>query len=469
MGISVIGISHHNAPVEIREAFTLPGDNARQLLRQLCADKVFSEAMVLDTCNRTEVHFVSDTNADAMSHILSHIAKIKGVPQISDTSVFYRYEGTSAVEHLFRVAAALDSQIVGEHQILGQLRSAYRMAREERTAGFFLNKLFHWSFRVGKRSRSETDVGRGSTSVAQAAVDLSQQVFSNLAGKSAMLVGAGATGELAAKALIRCGLTNIIVANRSIERARQVVADILQMRPEDMAELDIDDTAISRMTAGRKGAKSPIPPDDASRGLPKPAPQAILLEQIPEFIGGVDLVICATGSPELVLTGEELTAAVKKSKRSLFIVDIAVPRDVDPRLGRLSNVFLYNIDDLDRVVQQNLEARRREVPSVEAIIEDELRSFNQWLSSLQVTPTIKLLQRRFSMVRDAEISKYSTRLDPDQQELLEQFSRSLCNKILHQPITFLRELSDQSGTSEQLAGVDMIRRVFRLDELEQDS
>lgn len=469
MDISVIGISHHVAPVEIREAFALGDDLARRLLRVFRAQRVLTEAIVLDTCNRTEVYFVSK-NEDVLSYMLGRIADIKGIGAITDTSAFYHHRGRSAVNHLFRVAAALDSQIVGEHQVLGQLKSAYRIACEEHMAKFLLHKVMHSAFRVGSRSRSETDIGRGSVSVAQGAVDLSQQMFTSLAGKSAMLVGAGQTGLLAAKALIRYGLTDVIVANRSIERAQEVAREVMHLRPADKTQLDIDETFVTcpALRQGKSQSTGDGRRDSQPDGPGTTSAQAITLQQIPEFISRTDLVICATGSPDLVLTGDELTGAIKRSNRSLFVVDIAVPRDVDPDLGGLPNVFLYNIDDLNHIVGRNIEARRQEIPRVEAIIADELDSLCQWFNSLGVIPTIRLLQRRFELLHSAEIQRYGARFNRDDREKLEQFARGLCNKIARQPIAFLRDASEQRNSSDQLAAADMIRRMFRLEELEQD-
>ncbi len=470
MDISVIGISHHVAPVEVREAFALGDDLARRMLQVFRDGDVLSEAIVLDTCNRTEVYFVSKSE-DVLGYMLGCIADIKGIPAITDTSAFYHHQGRSAVNHLFRVAAALDSQIVGEHQVLGQLKTAYRIACEERMAKFLLHKILHSAFRAGSRSRSETNIGRGSISVAQGAVDLSQQMFTSLAGKSAMLVGAGQTGQLAAKALIRCGLTDVIVANRSIERAQKVAQEVMHLRRADEVQLDIDETSVT--CPALRGPKRQSAQDQSRDSQPDDpvttTAQAITLQQIPQFIGLVDLVICATGSPELVLTGDELIGAVKRSKRSLFVVDIAVPRDVAPALGRLSNVFLYNIDDLNQIVGLNIEASTKEIPRVEAIIADELDSLCQWFNSLEVTPTIKLLQQRFESLHTAEIQRYGARFNGDNREKLEQFARSLCNKIAHQPIAFLRDASEQGNQSDQLAAVDMVRRMFGLEELEQDA
>lgn len=473
MDISVVGISHHTADLVVREAFALSGDLVQQLLRALQADDLFAEALVLDTCNRTEVYFVSRSNEASLDRLLGHISRIKGIPPITDTSGFYRWDGPAAVEHLFRVAAALDSQIVGEHQILGQLKNAYRLAFEEGTAGFLINKLLHWAFRTGKRSRSETDLGSGSTSIAQAAVDLSQQVFTNLTGKTVMLVGAGRTGELAAKAMVRCGVGSVIVANRSIDRAKAVTTKILHMQPEDKVELDVlDPGPRSRRSPKRCRPGEPDVPcgrNSTAQMSNVPTMQAIPLDKIPEVIDEVDLMICATGSSDLVLTDENLGKVIAKSHRSLFIIDIAVPRDVDPNLGHLPNVFLYNIEDLDKIVVQNIEVRQKEIPRVEAIIADEVDSFAKWFSSLEVAPTIKLLQQRFSMVRNAEIKRYGKMFAQTDLEQLEKFTEGLCGKILHQPIAFLHELSAETPSNDQLAAVDLIRRIFRLDELEQDT
>ena len=466
MNITAIGISHHTAPVEVREAFALPGDLAAELLRVLKADGVFEESLVLDTCNRTEVYFVSKADRDPIAYLLGHIAQLKGTPELTDTSALYRHDGVGALTHLFRVAAGLDSQIVGEHQILGQIRNAYRLAIKERTSRFFLNKLLHWTFRVGKRAQSDTDLGRGSTSVAQAAVELAGQVFSSLTGKSVMMVGAGDAGALAAKALVRCGVGRVIVANRSIDKARDVAASLLTLNPEDIAALDLDEAtfrcpALRQMTADLAKAPGRGPTGEQLETA------VIGLDEIPAAIGKVDLVICATGSPELVLTGQPLTKAISKSGRSLFIVDIAVPRDVDPKLDRLSNVFLFNIDDLDRVIAKNIATRQLEIPRVEAIIADELATFMAWFDSLQVTPTIKLLQQHFTQLREAELERYGNKFSDADRKQLDQFTQSLCKKILHQPIAFLRDLPEDTPFGDRLATVAMLRKLFELNRLEE--
>ncbi len=464
MNISVIGISHHTAPVGAREAFALAGDLAGRLMKALAADGAFEESLVLDTCNRTEVYFVVHNCADPMDYLLGVIAELKGVPAATDVSAFYFHTGAAAVHHLFRVAAALDSQIIGEHQILGQLKKAYAVAIESRGARLFLSKVMHRAFRVGKRTQSETSLGRGSASIAQAAVALARQVFTSLAGKSAMLIGAGETGAIAARALVGDGVSNVIVANRTLGRAQDVADGLGPLRPEDIVELDIDADA-ANCPAPRQ-MLSDHPPPAKDNAVASVAAQAIELSAIVEHIGEVDLVISATGSPELVLTGDDVRSALSRSGRSVLIVDIAVPRDVDAALDELANVFLYNIDDLSGIVSQNMAGRLAEVPRAQAIIADEQARFEQWYNSRQVTPTIKLLQEQLDDIQQAEIKRHGRKFGATDREQLEKFTRSLCSKILHQPIAFLRSLSKDALLGEQQAAVDIVRKAFQLDDSE---
>ena len=471
MEVFVIGVSHHTAPVAVREAMALPGDLARRLLRAVHSENVLEEAMVLDTCNRTEVYFVSRRPEDALEYLLGHIGRLKGIGPADDVPAFYRHDGPAAVAHLFRVAAALDSQIVGEHQILGQIKGAYRVALEERTARFFLNKLMHWAFRVGKRVRTETDLGRGSASVGQAAVDLACRTFTSLAGKSVMLVGAGKNAELAAKALLRRRVGRLIVANRSLARAEEMVGKLLESRPDGVPGARVgrrpghgEGEPVRCPAALRAmGARGAGPREDSPPPPRRPQIQALELGQIPDVISQADLVISSTGAPGFVLTCDELSERVRRSGRPLLLVDLAVPRDVDPRLGELPNVSLHNMDDLDRLVAENIERRRGEIPRAEAVIERELGQFARWFDSLQVVPTVKLLKRHFASLEDAQIRRYRGRFSAGDRQQLQRFTRGLCNKILHSPIAFLHEVSAKGSFSDQLAAVDMVRRMFDLD------
>ncbi len=474
MDVSVIGISHHTASVADREQFSLSGNQDRELLRSLRAEGVFQEAMALSTCNRTEVYFATNNKEDSLGHLLDHIARVKGIETTIDSSAFYRYDGKPVIEHLFRVTGALESQIVGEHQILGQVKNAYRIALEERTARFFLNKMMHRAFRVGKRIQTETQLGCGSTSVAHTAVDLAGQIFSNLAGKTVLLVGAGQTAELVARALIRCNVSRVIVSNRTLSRAEDIVSNLLKpketngSKPDEL-EFETDDLSQESQCPGLSQLPQKQSESSAHTTPKKLATEAIELGQIMDVIADVDLVVCSTGSSDFVLRYEELKKTLHHSNRPLFIIDIAVPRDVDPKLANLPNVYLYNLDDLDQIVARNIDSRQQEIPRAEAIVKDEVQEFTEWFDSLQVAPTIKLLQHRFGAIRETEIKRYGKKFCSHDREQLQKFTESLCNKMLHQPIAFLRKLPEEAAIGDQLAAIDIIRQMFNLNCVEDDS
>ena len=460
MELFVIGISHRTAPVEVREKVALPGPLSRQLLRTMHAEKTFEEVLVVDTCNRTEFYFVPHNDADPLPYILDHVARVKGAPAGVDPALFYRHRGPDAVRHLFGVAAGLDSQIVGESEILGQLKTGYRLAVEERTARFLLNKLMHRAFRVGKRIRTETQLGYGSTSVAQAAAELAGQVFAELAGKTILLVGAGKTVEAAAKTLVRPGVKGVIVANRTLSRAQELAADLALGRgASEESDEPITCPALLRLL-GLMKASAPGAPGE------KVPARAVELADLPAVIGEADIVLCSTGSPDMVLTHEALADPIRRRQGLLLIVDIAVPRDVDPRLGTLPNVFLHNINDLDKVVEGTLARRRGEIPKAVAIIDLEVEQFAAWRDSLDANATIRQLRHWFETIQAEQLDRYARKFDPAAREQLKAFTQTLINKALHQPITFLRSLAQEADTSEQLLMVDAIRRMFDLDSIE---
>jgi len=435
--LSVIGISHQTAQVEVREGLALASDEAARVLAGIRAENVFDEALLLSTCNRTEVYFVPRTEADPLAYFLDHVARVKGVRPAAGADIFYRRDDADAVRHLFRVAASLGSQIVGEHEILGQVKDAYRLAVEARTTSALLNKLTHWAFRVGKRVRTETDLGAGSASVAAAAVDLARHIFSSLEGKTVLLVGAGQTAEAAARVLLGSGADRLIVANRTLHRAQQLAYDL--------AHETIDRAAADRAAA-----------------------EAVGLDAIPETIAKADLVITSTASEEPVLTWRDLAEVLRTRRGAVLIVDIAVPRDVDARLGSLDNVYLYNIDDLDRLVRRNLERRRQDIPKAEAIVEYEVGRFGRWLASRQAAPTIRLLQQHLATIQKKHIDRYGKQFSQADRTQLEQFTQAMCKQILHTPLAMLKELSADAAPSERLAAVDLVRRLFDLDALEED-
>jgi len=472
--LSVIGVSHRTAPVEVRERLALPGADVGRMLRAMHAEPDLEEALLLATCNRTELYSVPRRGRDPLGHFLDQWGRLRGARPAVNPAVFYRYDGLEAARHLFRVAASLDSQIVGEHQILGQVKEAYRAAVEARTAGFLLNRVLHWSFRVGKRVRAETQLGRGSSGVAQAAVELARQIFSSLAGKTVLLVGAGANAECAARAILRAGAARLMVANRTLYRAQQLVWDLVHKpaaKPgagDEECDLGEEGEGPVRCPAFRTSGAVAVDGSAATdAGAAGPATEAIGLEDIPAAMARADLVVSSTDAPEPVLTLDGLAAVLGRRRQPVFIVDIAVPRDVDERLGRLENVFLYNMDDLDRLVSQSLERRRREIPRAEAIVEEEVARFERWLSSLGVAPTIRLLTERLAGLEQAHVARYGRKFTAADREQLDQFTRTLGNQFLHKPVEFLRSLSDGGETSEGLAAVELVRRLFGLDETEE--
>jgi glutamyl-tRNA reductase len=465
--LSVIGLNHRTAPVEVRERLALSGDQVGRLLRTFHNDPAAEEAVVLSTCNRTELYCVPRPGRDPLDDLLDRLARLTGRPAPADRSVFYRYDGTAAVRHLFRVAAALDSQIVGEHQILGQVKEAYHAAVEARTAGFLLNKLMHGSFRVGKRVRTETELGRGSAGTATAAVELARHLFSSLDDRTVLLVGAGRMAECAARALVRSGAGRLIVANRTLARAQQLAYDLLHPPADACATDDPGDAedaegpvACPALLREGEAAKAETP---AERPATAATTEAVGLEDLAAALAAADLVISSTGAAEPVLGFDALAPVLRRRQRPLLIVDIAVPRDVDERLGTLDNVFLYNIDALDKLVERNLERRRAEVPKAEQIVEAEVGRFERWLESLQAAPTLRLLTERLEALRQAHVARYGRKFTDADRAQLDQFTRALGSQFLHKPVEFLKAVANNGSGSESLAAVELVRRLFGLD------
>jgi glutamyl-tRNA reductase len=512
---SVIGVSHRTAAVAVREPLALSADQAGAMLAAIRTEATFAEALVLSTCNRTELYFVPRAGGDPVAAFLGHIARAKGAAPTTDASVLYRHDDLAAARHLYRVAASLDSQIVGEHQVLAQVKDAYRLATTHRTTGIVLNKLLHGAMHVGKRVRTETDLGRGSAGVSQAAVELARHLFTRLEDKTVLLVGAGQTAEIAARTLLACGAARLIVANRTIERARQLAQDLARPPAAEACEepivCPVEPGGVDRAdpircpallaragsAADAGGAAHLAPheymggehadaqaPDDSSSSSPPLAPreegrqgpdaaastppavatEAIGLDALPAAIRRADLVISSTASDVPVLTLDALGPALQGRRGPLLVIDIAVPRDVDEKLGRLENVFLYNMDDLDRLVERNLARRRAEIPRAEAIIDVEVAEFAAWAASLEVAPTIALLQQYLATIQQALIDQYGKKF-ADREEL-ERFTQVLCNRILHNPVAQLKALAGDGDPGERLATVAMIRRLFDLDSMD---
>lgn len=423
MPLAVVGASHRTAPIELRERFAFGRTELPAALLELAEDG--SEAVVLSTCNRTEVYLSLPDGSEGVEHARALLASRIDAETGEAARFFYEHRDRHAAEHLFRVASGLDSMILGEPQIQGQVKEAYATAREVAGAdgpvvGQALHRLFQTAFSIGGKVRSETGLGIGAASVSSAAVDLSKKIFGSLKGRRALVLGAGEMSETTLECLRGEGVRTAIVANRTWERAREL--------------------------AERWGGEA-IHWEDFGRALPE-----------------VDIVICSTAAPHPVLTVDRLRAALPNGpRRPLCIIDIAIPRDVEPAVGDQPNVFLYNIDDLQGIVDANLGRRRAELPAAEQIVLRGVDDYWAWYSGLAVVPTIRALRDRGEALRQAEVERalrQLSHLSPEDQLAIDALTRSLVNKVLHAPTARLREAA---GNGRGTGVLDTVRYLFELD------
>jgi glutamyl-tRNA reductase len=426
MKVLLLGMNHRSAPVEVRERFAVA--QTGPLLRKLIDRPEIEEAVLLSTCNRVEV-VVTTSNVDAAQHVLldffAHDLAEGELPTgISLSDLTYLRHGRDAVEHVFRVASAVDSMVVGEPQILGQVKDAYRDAAEVNACGAVLSRLYQRAFATAKRVKNETGIAERSVSVARVAVDLAKQIFENLDSKSALLLGAGDMIEAALVALDDHGLGERRIANRTPAHA-QALAERFGGTAHGLGELD-------------------------------------------ELLPLSDVVLSCVAGDHPILTRERVEASlVKRRGRPLFLIDIGVPRNIDPDVHEIDSAYLYDLDDLQDVAAANEEERRREAERAERIILEEREHFDGWLVTLQAVPTIRDLRRRVEGIRQAEIERYAGRLglDAEQSEAVEKLTRGIVNKIMHAPISRLRDETDREAG---LARLEEARSLFALDELDAD-
>ena len=417
MALIVLGVSHHGAPLDVREKLTFRGVEISPAVERLASSAGVREGVILSTCNRTELYLVEGP-ADATAEAWSLLAEKLG----EDASGYgYVRRDREAVAHLFRVVSGMDSMIVGEAQIHGQVRDAWEASRP--TSGALLNRLFQTALLTGGRVRSETTLGHGALSVSTAAVQLSKKIFGALAVRRAMVLGAGEMAELALASLQAEGVRAAIVANRTFERAEQL--------------------------ASLYGAT------------------AVHYEDAWDSLADVDLLICSTAAPRPVVSAERVKAAVsKRGHRPLCILDIAVPRDVDPSVAELDNVFLYDLDDLQAVVASNLERRRGELPAAEVVIGEEVQKYWHWVAGLSAVPVLTQFREEMNRVRERELASALRRLGdltPEQRTAVEHLSHSLMNKFLHEPTVRLRAAA---ANGRGLGVVDAARYLFALEDHE---
>jgi glutamyl-tRNA reductase len=421
MHLTLVGLSHKTAPVEIREKLTFPAHRQEEALSLLLATPDVAEAVVLSTCNRTEIYAVTAVGSDGPGAIVDFLADYHDLDRHDLVRYLYFSEGEAVVRHLFRVVASLDSMVIGEAQILGQVKEAYEHAFSNDSAGRIFNKLFRQSFEVGKRVRSETDIGENAVSISYAAVELAKRVFDNLSGRTVLILGAGKMSELTAKHLVSNGVKTVLVANRTYERAEELACRFC--------------------------------------GL------AIRYEELFERMREADILISSTAATHYVLGKEQVASAMCGRKGNpLFLIDIAVPRDIDPEVNELDDVFLYDIDDLNGVVESNLEERMREARRAEEIIAEEMVAFERWIESMEVVPTVAAMRAKAEQVRSAELEKALKRLgglSEKELQTVEQLTASIVNKMLHGPTARLKTVA---GEKDGYDYIEAARFLYGLDE-----
>jgi glutamyl-tRNA reductase len=422
--IVIVGLNHRSAPIEVRESVAFDHSYIRDGLSRLRAYPPILEGVILSTCNRVEVVAAADDGGSAFSAISDFLDEQKAQRHAGplDDHV-YAYRGAEAVRHLFRVAASLDSMVVGEPQILGQLKQYYDAAQKAGTVGAILHRLFHRSFSVAKRVRSETGIGSGAVSVSSVAVDLAKRIFDCFEDKSVMLIGAGKMADLMARHLQSHGVRSLMVTNRTFERA----------------------VALAERIQG-----SPIRFDDFSR-----------------YLKLADLVIGCTNAAEILVDASMVERVLRERKqRAMFFLDIGDRRNFDPKINDLDNVYLYNIDDLKIVAEDNRQERSSEAAKAETIVGEEVASFVRWMDSLEQVPTITALRQRFDEIRRLEIEKSLSGglkdLSAQQRAALDELTTAMINKLLHTPISQLKRNSAEDGADVTLY-VAALRRLFDLE------
>lgn len=417
--IVVVGLNHRSAPIEVRERVAFSNGRLEGALRELVELPGVGEGAIVSTCNRVEVVACGSDPAAVMDRLPRFLAEAHAVPMDQLLPHLYTHQGREAVRHLFRVAASLDSMVVGEPQILGQLKEQYAVAAASGAAGRVLHRCFHKAFSVAKRIRTETGIAEKAVSVGSAAVELARGIFDRFEDKAALLIGAGTMGELTARQLLAQGVGSLMVANRTFDRAVDV----------------------ARALGGM-----PVPLERLARSLPL-----------------ADLVIGAAGGDGYLVTLAMVEEAIReRRRRSMLLIDLAVPRSIDPAINVLDGVYVYDVDDLESVIADNRGARASEAAKAEGIVEAEVDTFWRWFGSLDVVPTIVALRARAEHIRQREVARHLGALGPldgRQREALEHVTSAIVNKLLHGPVSALKRHQADSGESFY---VEAARRLFRL-------
>lgn len=421
MVVLLLGLNHKTAPVEIREKLVFSKPQIKKQADYLNKIEHLGGFVILSTCNRTEFYVTTDSLEKGKEALLNFVAEYSNCPKDIISKYIYLKEDKEAVFHLFRVSAGLDSMILGESQILGQVQDAYDYAREYKISNGILNNLFQQTISVGKRVRTQTLIDRQAVSISSVAVDLAKELFGHLKGKSVLILGAGETSELTARHLVANGVSSVIVANRTYERASNLANEF--------------------------------------------GGEAIKLSEFPQHLANADIVISCTAAPRCIVCPEDLSPILKHRNGSpILFIDIAVPRDIHPDVGLLDNVSLFDVDDLQHVVQKNLGERKKEAKKAELIINEESTKFFKWLDTLFVVPTIVSLKEKSNAIKEKELSKALRRLgclNEKEKRIVCSLANSIINQLLHEPFSQLKEYAHDSQKRVQY--IEALNNLFNLD------
>jgi glutamyl-tRNA reductase len=415
-----IGMNHETAPVELRELAAVGEHSIDEVMDTMRTIKDIKESIVLSTCNRVEILFTTENEEGATESIIDFLCHYSQISREKLLPLLYIFYDQEAIRHIFRVGASMDSLIIGEPQILGQVKEAYRVAVNHKSSSVILNKLMHRTFSLAKKIRTETEISGSAVSISFAAVELAKKIFGDLEGKKVLLIGAGEMAELAATYLLNNRVAKIIVANRTFHRAVEIA--------------------------------------DQFHG------ETISFEEIGDQFLHIDIVITSTASPEPIIFSNQVKKAMKGRKNQpLFFIDIAVPRNVEPQINEIENAFLYTIDDLKGIIELNLSKRKDEAVKAERMVDEEVIKFSEWLKTLDVVPTIVALKEKCKTIRQIELKKTLSNLGnltPEQRKSVEKLASSITKKVLNDPILFLKSKENRSSRNLYL---DIARRLFNLD------
>ena len=423
MSIIIVGLNHRTAPLQTRERLAFEGPKQQEGLIALKQLPSVNEAALLSTCNRVEIFASVRDGENALDEIKTFISGFQNVPVTEFAEALYFHDGENAVRHLLRVASSLDSMVLGEPQILGQLKDAFDLALSNRTTGFILNRLMKKAISTAKRVRTETRIAENAVSISYAAVELAKKIFSGLKGKSVMLLGAGEMAELAARHLVSNGVKDVKVANRTYERGCEMAREFCGT--------------------------------------------AVRFDDIPEELAATDILICSTNAPSYVITKEMMVQVMKGRKfRPVFLIDISVPRNIDPDANSIDNVYLYNIDDLQQVVGTNLLERQKEAQKAEEIVSEEVDKFSRWLSSLEAVPVVIAMRQKADDIKRDELDKFRKSfpgLEAEMMEAVERLAGSITNKLMHSPTVAMKESDEDRDLMNYAA-----KKLYGLDENDEE-